>query len=114
MNFDIIPTPDFERAFKVLAKRHRSLKKDFLDFASSLQENPFQGVELCRGIRKIRLAITSKGRGKSGGARVITYTVLATETQGKVYLLDIYDKADYSTVDVAVIQELIKNMGNLE
>lgn len=111
MNFDIIPTPDFERAFKALAKRHRSLKHDILDFTRSLQENPFQGVELSPGIRKIRMAITSKGRGKSGGARVITYTVLAAEADGTVYLIDIYDKADYSTVDVAVIQQMIKDMG---
>ncbi len=114
MNFDIIPTPDFERAFKALAKRHRSLKQDILDFTKSLQENPFQGDELSPGIRKIRMAITSKGRGKSGGARVITYTVLAAETEGKVYLIDIYDKSDYSTVDVTVIQQMIKGMGNME
>lgn len=114
MNFDIIPTPDFERAFKALAKRHRSLKQDILDFTRSLQENPFQGDELSPGIRKIRMAITSKGRGKSGGARVITYTVLAAETEGRVYLIDIYDKADYSTVDVKVIQQMIRSMGKLE
>ena len=59
------------------------------------------------------MAITSKGRGKSGGARVITYTVLAAETEGKVYLIDIYDKADYSTVNVTVIQQMIKGMGNM-
>lgn len=111
MNFDIIPTPDFERAFKALAKRHKSLKKDLLDFSISLQENPFQGDELSPGIRKIRMAITSKGRGKSGGARVITYTVVATEKDGRVYLIDIYDKADYSTVNVAIIQEIIKDLG---
>lgn len=114
MNFDIIPTPDFERAFKALAKRHRSLKQDILDFTRSLQENPFQGDELSPGIRKIRMAITSKGRGKSGGARVITYTVLAAETEGRVYLIDIYDKADYSTVDVTVIQQMIRSMGKPE
>lgn len=111
MNFDIIPTPDFERAFKALAKRHKSLKKDLLDFSISLQENPFQGDEQSPGIRKIRMAITSKGRGKSGGARVITYTVIATEKDGRVYLIDIYDKADYSTVNVAIIQEIIKDLG---
>lgn len=110
MNFDIIPTPDFEKAFKILSKRHRSLKQDMLAFMKSLQNNPFQGDELTPGIRKIRMAIASKGRGKSGGARVITYTVLAAEDGGCVYLLDIYDKADYSTVDVAVIQRKIRDL----
>lgn len=111
MNFDIIPTPDFAKALKVLAKRHRSLKDDIRKFSQSLKENPLQGDELSPGIRKIRLAITSKGRGKSGGARVITYTVLIAENEGSVYLIDIYDKADFSTVDVSVIQALIAELG---
>lgn len=62
MNFDVIPTPDFEKSLKVLAKRHKSLKQDILDLSRSLRENPFQGIELSPGIRKIRMAITSKGR----------------------------------------------------
>ena len=70
-----------------------------------------QGVELSPGIRKIRMAIASKGRGKSGGARVITYTVIISENAGKVYLIDIYDKADYSTVDVSLIQKKISDLG---
>lgn len=90
MNFKVIPTSPFERSFKALAKRHRSLKQDILAFINSLQENPFQGDELSPGIRKIRMAIASKGRGKSGGARVITYTIVTTETNGSVFLLDIY------------------------
>ncbi|MBD5421916.1 MAG: addiction module toxin RelE [Bacteroides sp.] len=110
MSFEVIPTPGFERSFKALAKRHRSLPKDILLFSQSLQENPFQGDELCPGIRKIRMAIASKGRGKSGGARVITYTVLAAETEGSVYLIDIYDKADFSTVDVAIVQKIIQEL----
>lgn len=114
MNFDVIPTPDFERAFKALAKRHRSLAQDFRDFSDSLRENPFQGDELCPGIRKIRMAITSKGRGKSGGARVITYTVITAEENGDVYLIDIYDKSDYSTVDVAALKEIVKDLGLTE
>lgn len=101
MNFDIIPTPGFAKALKNLAKRYRSLKQDIDDFSKSLQDNPFQGDELCPGVRKIRMAISSKGRGKSGGARVITYTIVVTENKGRIYLIDIYDKADFSTVDVA-------------
>ena len=111
MNFDVIPTPHFERSFKALAKRHRSLKQDIIDFTASLRNNPFQGDELSPGIRKIRMSIASKGRGKSGGARVITYTVIAAENEGDVYLLDIYDKADYSTVDTAIIRAIIKELG---
>ena len=111
MNFEIIPTPDFEKSFKALAKRHRSLKQDFREFSEELRKNPFQGDELSPGIRKIRMAISSKGRGKSGGARVITYTVVAFENQGEVYLVDIYDKSDYSTVELTTLQKIIKEIG---
>lgn len=110
MNFDIIPTPDFERSFKALAKRHRSLKNDIVDFSRSLQENPFQGVELSPGIRKIRMAITSKGKGKSGGARIITYTVIAAEMEGRVYLMKIYDKSDFSTVELSVMKDIARGL----
>ena len=62
---------DFKTAFKRLKKRHKSLQDDFERLLASLIMNPEQGVELIDGVRKIRLAITSKGHGKSGGARVI-------------------------------------------
>lgn len=110
MNFEVIPTPDFEKALKALAKRYKSIKKDISDFSASLEENPFQGDELTPGIRKIRMAITSKGKGKSAGARVITYTVLTIEEEGIVYLLDIYDKSDYSTVDISILQKKIQEL----
>lgn len=111
MNFEITATEDFRRSLKTLLKRHRSFKQDFKDFSDSIRKDPMQGVELSPGIRKIRMAITSKGRGKSGGARVITYTVIISENAGKVYLIDIYDKADYSTVDVRIIQKKISDLG---
>lgn len=87
------------------------MKSDLENLIISLEENPMQGDELSPGIRKIRMAITSKGRGKSGGARVITYTIVIAENEGSVYLIDIYDKADYSTVDVAIIRDLIHELG---
>ncbi len=110
MSFKIIPTPTFAKSLKALAKRHKSMKSDIKQLTESLEENPLQGVELTPGVRKIRMAITSKGSGKSGGARVITYNILATEQDGEVYLLEIYDKSDYSTIKIEVIKELIENL----
>lgn len=86
------------------------MKSDILEFSRSLQENPFQGVEISPGIRKIRMAIASKGKGKSGGARIITYTVIAAEMEGRVYLMNIYDKSDFSTVDLSVLKEIAKSL----
>ena len=110
MSFEISTTPEFENQAKSLQKRHRSFKNDLKDFVISLKENPFQGVELSPGIRKIRMAITSKGRGKSGVARVITYTVVTAETDGRVYLMNVYDKSDFSTVELSVLKEIVRDL----
>ena len=111
MSFNVQATEDFRKAFKKLAKRYKSFASDFKDFAKSLEENPYQGDELTPGVRKIRMAIASKGKGKSGGARVITYTMTISESSGEVYLIDLYDKSDYSSVDVSVIKGKIDDWG---
>lgn len=111
MSFEVNVTSRFQKVAKALYKRHRSLKSDLGKLIESLEISPFQGDELSPGIRKIRMAITSKGRGKSGGARVITYTIVAAENNGSVYLIDIYDKSDFSPVDVSVIQNIIAELG---
>lgn len=110
MNFEVLTTGRFEKSAKALLKRHRSLKSDLEKFICSLEINPFQGDELSPGIRKIRMAISSKG--KSGGARIITYTIFVAESQeeGRVYLMDIYDKSDYSTVDLSLIKKSIAEL----
>ena len=98
---------DFRIAYKRLKKRHKSLQQDFERLLESLLLNPMQGVELDGGARKVRLAITSKGRGKSGGARVIIRVrIVADELQ----LLYIYDKADYATVSDVFLCDIMKRM----
>ncbi len=110
MSFEVKTVPHFERLVKQLVKRHRSLKEDLKELIGSLEKNPLQGDELSPGLRKIRMAIASKGRGKSGGARVITYNIFVNEAEGKVYLIDIYDKGDFSTVDKSVLQRLVADI----
>jgi len=57
------------------------------------------------------MAIKSKGAGKSGGARVITYNVLVTKEEGTVYLLEIYDKSEYTSVhEGVVLKQMIKTL----
>jgi mRNA-degrading endonuclease RelE of RelBE toxin-antitoxin system len=72
-----------------------------------LEINPKIGNEILQNCYKIRMAITSKGKGKSGGARVITYIYIQEET---VYLLSIYDKSEHTTISDAVIRELISSL----
>ena len=67
------------------------MRQDFAGLLESLRREPQQGVDLGRGLHKVRMAISSKGKGKSGGARVITLTVLISETDTNIVLLTIYE-----------------------
>lgn len=111
MNYSITTSSYFDVAAKKLVKKYPSFKEDLVNFGKSLLENPKQGAELAPGIRKIRMAIKSKGKGKSGGARVITYTFITQEMDGNIVLLLIYDKEDASTAKVNVLKEIIKEEG---
>lgn len=111
MRFEIQTTNYFDAEAKRLAKRHNSFVDDLQDLRDNLLKNPYQGTELSPGIRKVRLTISSKGRGKSGGARVITFTYLVNEKDGVVVLLLLYDKADASNIKMNVVRKIVKELG---
>ena len=110
MTYDFRPSPDFERQAKKLAKHYPSFKKDLLLLLESLKADPWQGVDLGNGIRKVRMTISSKGRGKSGGARVITMNVNVDVEKMIIALLYIYDKAEMENVSDSFLQQIIKEM----
>ncbi|MBD0401489.1 type II toxin-antitoxin system RelE/ParE family toxin [Flammeovirga sp. EKP202] len=104
MNYKIIATEPFGRKLKKLVKKHKSLKADLLKIIDELSENPTLGTPLGKECYKIRMAISSKGKGKSGGARLITYVRIINET---VFLLDIYDKSEQATISEKDLKLLI-------
>ncbi len=69
------------------------------------------GVDLGHHLRKVRMSITSKGRGKSGGARVITYTVILTQIETEIKLITIYDKSDKENISDAELLEILRRNG---
>ena len=102
-------TPTFKKAQKKLEKRYPSFKSDLKEFTKSLEKNPEQGTKLAGGFRKIRMSIASKGKGKSGGARVITLNCLVAELEGEIILAMIYDKSDTESVSQAEINAAVKS-----
>jgi mRNA-degrading endonuclease RelE of RelBE toxin-antitoxin system len=104
MSYDIIAIPQFKKELKKLSKKYPSLKDEFSKLIKNLENDPEQGVALGKNCYKIRLAIASKGKGKSGGARVITHIVIAETT---VYLMTIFDKADKETLSDKELKELL-------
>lgn len=91
MSYNILTVPPFDRQLKLLAKKYPSLKYEFAELLKSLEQEPQQGTNIGNNCFKIRLAIASKGKGKSAGARIITNIVISEET---VYLISIYDKSE--------------------
>lgn len=104
MNYKVIPVEKFRKEAKRLIKKYPSLKDELLELANSLSIEPTKGIPLGSDTYKIRIAIKSKGKGKSGGARIITYVVTP---QKEVYLLTIYDKADFDTIDDRILRRII-------
>lgn len=110
MSFEIRTIENFDRQAKKLAKHYHSFKDDFESFLKELEANPLIEDDLGDGIRKVRMAIASEGKGKRGGARVITSTanlVIALK-EGEVVLLSIYDKPVQSTISDKEIKLLKK------
>ena len=110
-NITVSVSDDFAKEAKRLAKKYPSFKQDYKDFLVSIKNNPLQGDEITKNIRKIRMAIKAKGKGKSGGARVITFNILTDIENGQVVFLLLYDKEDASTVKVNVVKQLVRDMG---
>ena len=107
MSYSVIPIDKFKKEAKRLIKKYPSLKNELLQLNILLLSNPTAGTSLGNNTYKIRIAIKSKGSGKSGGARVITY--LLTENK-EIYLLTIYDKGELDTIDTNTLRIVIKGI----
>ena len=111
MNYKIIVQPTFEREAKRLNKRYASFKKDFTKLLDALEADPHLGIDLGSNLRKIRMRITSKGKGKSGGARVITFTVVVSLDEAEINLIYVYDKAERESIKADELAELLRKNG---
>lgn len=104
MNYKVIPVDKFKKEAKRLIKKYPSLKSELTELAASLSIEPTHGTALGNNVFKIRVSIKSKGKGKSGGARIITYVI---SPQKEVYLLTIYDKAEFDSIDDKMLRRII-------
>jgi mRNA-degrading endonuclease RelE of RelBE toxin-antitoxin system len=98
----------FDSRVKKFVKKFPSLADELKEFLESLQENPFVGKSLGAGLYKIRLASSSKGKGKSGGFRIINYIVTENKEDIDITVLTIYDKSEDSTMKKDILVKMIK------
>ena len=113
MKYEFYSTQEFIKELKALSKKYKSLKDDVKKLQEEFVANPNLGISLGDGLRKIRLNITSKNTGKSGGARVISHELLievgTTDETKSVAFISIYDKSEYDTADLDIIKKIVKN-----
>jgi mRNA-degrading endonuclease RelE of RelBE toxin-antitoxin system len=107
MNYNIELSANFKKEAKKLVKKFPSLKQELATLFTQLQTNPTMGTPLGNDIYKIRLAIASKNKGKSGGARVLSFVKVTATT---VLLFSIYNKGDVDSLTDKEIQNLIKGL----
>ena len=100
-------TPTFRRELKRLVKKYPSLLKDIKNLGEQVLENPTLGTSLGRNTYKIRLSITGKSGGKSGGGRVITCLKIENDT---IFFMSIFDKSEKSSLSDKELTELLKEI----
>ncbi|GAP71266.1 hypothetical protein SAMD00024442_1_86 [Candidatus Symbiothrix dinenymphae] len=110
MSYSVVTIPNFDKELKRLARKYPSLRIEIASLVEKLEKNPFEGTDLGNNVRKIRLSIQSKGTGKRGGARLITYIKIVEET---LYLLSIYNKGAQDTITAKEITKLISDVNIL-
>lgn len=113
MNVEVFVSDNFRREAKRYLKKFRTLKEELEIFQQSLQENPHIGDKITEGLYKVRLASKSKGKGKSGGFRIINYLLESEEDETgavhiSVILPSIYDKSETSTLSDNYIAHLVE------
>ncbi len=108
MSYEVLYTEFFRKSIKLLAKRYGSLRDDLESLISTLETSPTLGIPVGKGCYKIRMAIKSKGKGKSGGARIIT---CVKYVEGKVFLLAAYDKSEKEHLTEKELDFLLKRAG---
>ena len=105
MSYSVVTIPPFDRQLKRLAKKFPSLKNILAEIGRQLAENPLMGKPIGHDCYKIRIAISSKGKGKRGGARIVTYVYVAGNT---LYMLAIYDKSEQDNISDKELNDLLK------
>ncbi len=108
MGYEVILTEDFKKFFRRLNRKYPSLRNDLLQLIDELEKDFSLGISLGANLYKIRLAIKSKNKGKSGGARVIYYFLTVAN---EIYLIHIFDKSEFENIPKDKILELMKTAG---
>ena len=107
MSYKIIAAENFKKEAKRLLKKYPSLKQELAALETELGQNPSLGTPIGRNCYKIRLKVKSKGKGKSGGMRVVTLVITLSKN---IHLLSIYDKSEKEDIPDKELLQLIQTV----
>src|SRR3954447_8485648 len=98
------------KSFEVAARQVGMTDDEMANMVTFLAENPKAGDELrgTGGCRKVRIA--GRGKGKSGGYRIITFY---SGEEMPVYLLTVFSKGEKATLtgkEAAALKVITKNI----
>ena len=83
------------------------MKADLYELIENLAIKPTMGMALGNNFFKIRLAISSKAKGKSAGARVITFVKISNSI---VFLTAIYAKSEKKTISNLELEQIFNQL----
>ena len=105
MKYNIYLHENFKKEAKHLLKKFPSLKNDLKKIQINIEKELLLANNLGNGFKKIRIVITSKGKGSSGGGRIITFETLVDIEEKDILFCSIYDKSDYENIDLEILKK---------
>ena len=106
MEYNVVLHEIFSKEFKSLLKKYPSLKQDVQAIIDNIENELALAIDLGDGFKKIRINIKSKGKGSSGGGRIISYETIITVDETQVLFGTIYNKGDFNTVDIVILKKI--------
>ena len=108
--FRVITTKEFRKEAELLKRKYPNIKEDFLELAEQLKQDPITGnASLGKDCYKVRMKISDKSKGQSGGARVI---INVEVKDNDVYVLSVYDKSEIESLTDKEISSLLARKGD--
>ena len=104
-------TPRFAKDVKPLLKKFKTFPETLILLEKDLLKNPRMGDAYGKNLYKIRIGDESKGKGKSGGFRVITYVLDESTESTHIYMITIFDKSEESTMKKRDALKLVNDCG---
>jgi hypothetical protein len=107
MNYNVIISENFKKEFKPLFKKYPSLKSDLQNLLDNIEKELILATDLGGGFRKIRINIKSKGKGSSGGGRIITHETIIAVKDTNLVFGSIYNKSEFDSIDISILKEIL-------